>query len=336
MIDDILTSVEVCKKNVYADEVPGAQLTLTGTAPDGTPIDFYVNNVDLGRDAVLVSQTDGQSLTWISGSTSTYVKDLPNGTYFIEEIAAPSGYEVTTIIEFTIQDGVVTGSTGISDRTVTVTDDFTLTDIAISKASVLGGEVPGAQLTLTGTDLTGRPVVFDIDKVVMGTDGQLISTENSSSLTWISGSDSTFVRDLPDGTYTLHEDAAPAGYDVTTDIVFQIIRGVITGDVGVDSSASKVTITDDVLTTTTTSTATTTTTVTTTTTGTSSETSSAGSTTTTKGAAGTTTTAASTTTKPAAAADSPRTGVATVAVPFAALALAAATAFVSRKRREDE
>ena len=62
----------------------------------------------------------------------------------------------------------------------------------------------------------------------------------------------------------------------------------------------------------------------------------AGSTTTTKGAAGTTTTAASTTTKPAAAADSPRTGVATVAVPFAALALAAATAFVSRKRREDE
>ncbi|MDE5558243.1 MAG: hypothetical protein K2J32_11245, partial [Ruminococcus sp.] len=49
-----------------------------------------------------------------------------------------------------------------------------------------------------------------------------------------SGSEATYVKNLPDGTYTLHEVSAPNGYKVATDITFTIVNGVLTGDAVVD------------------------------------------------------------------------------------------------------
>ena len=42
------------------------------------------------------------------------------------------------------------------------------------------------------------------------------------------------MKNLPDGTYTLHEVVAPDGYEVATDIIFTIENGVVTGEAVVD------------------------------------------------------------------------------------------------------
>ena len=217
---------------------------------------------------------------------------------------------MTTDITFTIKDGVVTG-TEVTSSTVTMIDEMTTSDIAISKKSTVGDELEGAELTLTGTDSRGNEVVFDITKVELGTGAKLVSTENGKELTWTSGTTSTLVKDLPNGTYTLHEVAAPSGYVVATDITFTIENGTVTGEVGIDGTT--VTMIDDMVVTTTSTTTTSTTTTTTTT-------------------AATTTTATTTASKTS----NPQTGVAGAGIPLAVILTAAGVAFAVRRKREDE
>ena len=316
MIDGyILSDVTISKQNVLGNEIKGATITLTGTDLEGNKVVFDLENVGLGKDASLVSKSSGSELTWVSGSTDTTIGKLKDGTYTLHEVAAPNGYVVTTDITFTIVDGKLTGDTSVSGSTVTMIDDYRLTDVAISKQNVLGSEIKGATLTLTGTDLEGSEVVFDISKVDLGEEAKLVTTTNGNELTWISGSTATLVRQLKDGTYTIHEVAAPSGYVVTTDITFTLVNGQITGDVQLDTDGSIIVIDDFAVTTTTTTATTTTNTATTTTT-----------------AATTTTTAAKAGTKTSA----PKTGDAGVGIAFAMLAIAAGTAFAVRRRKEEE
>ncbi len=316
MIDGyILSDVTISKQNVLGNEIKGATLTLTGTDLEGNKVVFDLENVGLGKDASLVSKSSGSELTWVSGSTDTTIGKLKDGTYTLHEVAAPNGYVVTTDITFTIVDGKLTGDTSVSGSTVTMIDDYRLTDVAISKQNVLGSEIKGATLTLTGTDLEGSEVVFDISKVDLGEEAKLVSSSNGNELTWISGSTATLVRQLKDGTYTIHEVAAPSGYVVTTDITFTLVNGQITGDVQLDTDGSIIVIDDFAVTTTTTTATTATNTATTTTT-----------------AATTTTTAAKAGTKTSA----PKTGDAGVGIAFAMLAIAAGTAFAVRRRKEED
>ena len=243
MIDNMITDVQISKKNTFGDEVKGAEITLTGKDEEGSEVIFDLEKVVLGEGAELVSDANGTSLTWKSGNTSTFVKGLADGTYTLHEVAAPSGYEVTTDITFTIKNGMVSGDTGVTGNTVTLTDDMTKKDVTISKQNVFSEEIKGARLTLTGTDMTGRKVEFNIDNVVLGKDAELVTKENGNELVWISGSESTQVKGLTDGTYTLHEVAAPSGYEVTTDITFTIKNGMVSGDTGV--TGNTVTLTDD-------------------------------------------------------------------------------------------
>ena len=315
MVDGyILADVTISKQNLLGSELKGATLTLTGTDLEGNKVVFDLTNVKLGNEASLVSKSNGTELSWISGSTDTTIGQLKDGTYTLHEVAAPNGYVVTTDITFTLVDGQLTGDTNVSGSTVTMIDGYVLTDVAISKQNVLGDEIKGATLTLTGKDLEGNDVVFDITNVVLGDDASLVSDSNGNELTWISGSTATLVRQLKDGTYTIHEVAAPSGYVVTTDITFTLVNGEITGDVQLDTDGSIIVLDDFAVTTTTTTSAKTT----------------AAATTTTK--AVTTTTAAKAGTKSAA----PKTGDAGVGITFAMLALAAGTAFaVSRRKEED-
>ena len=213
---------------------------------------------------------------------------------------------MTTDITFTIEDGVVTG-TEVTSSTVTMIDEMTVTDIAISKKDTVGDELAGAKLTLTGKDFRDNDVVFDITKVELGTGAKLVSTENGKELTWTSGTSATLVKDLPNGTYTLHEETAPEGYIVATDITFTIENGTVTGETGVDGTS--ITMVDDIIVTTTSTTTTTTTTTT-----------------------STTTTATTTASKTS----NPKTGVAGAGIPLAVILTAAGVAFAVRRKREDE
>ena len=223
----------------------------------------------------------------------------------LHEVAAPSGYEVATDITFTITNGQVTGSVGVDSTSVTMIDDMVLTDVEICKKNTLSEEIAGATLTLTGKDFEGNTVVFDLSDVALGEGAKLVSEANGMVLTWVSGTTSTFVKNLKDGTYVLHEVAAPSGYEVTTDITFTIVNGQVTGETGVSTDSNTVTMVDDM-------------TVTTTTTTTTTE---------------ATTTAADTTTT--VATDSPKTGDNGMGIALTLIGMAAAAAFVLRRREND-
>ena len=221
MIDDMIVidvDVEISKQSVFGKELAGAELVLTGTDADGNEITFSISDVTAGKNAKLITDDDGSEIRWISGDTPTMIGGLSDGHYILHETAAPTGYEVTTDIEFDIEDGQVTGDVHVSGNTVTMIDQMTFTDLEICKKNTAGDEIAGAKLTLTGKDENGNDVVFDITKVVLGNGAELISTENTKELTWLSGTSSTFVKDLANGKYVLHEVAAPNGYEVTTDI----------------------------------------------------------------------------------------------------------------------
>ncbi len=133
--------------------------------------------------------------------------------------------------------GAIAGS-GIALEAVwnegTPPETTTLADVRISNQDISGTEITGAELILTGKDSEGNDVIFHTENVTAGTGAELISIRNKSELRWISGNESTYVRNLPNGTYTLHEVAAPEGYKVTTDITFTIENGVVTGNAVVD------------------------------------------------------------------------------------------------------
>lgn len=99
-------------------------------------------------------------------------------------------------------------------------------EISINKVDASGGEeVPGAELILNGTDSDGNAVMFEEGAVTLGEGASLINGVGSN-IAWISGTTSTKVL-LEDGEYTLHEIAAPTGYEIANDIEFKIENGKI-------------------------------------------------------------------------------------------------------------
>jgi uncharacterized surface anchored protein len=82
MVDDmVLTDVEISKQNLYGKEIAGATLTPTGTDLAGNAVKFSEAAMVLGNGAEFVS--DGNALTWVSGTTASVVKSLPDGTYVL-------------------------------------------------------------------------------------------------------------------------------------------------------------------------------------------------------------------------------------------------------------
>ena len=80
MIDAKTGEAVISKANVFGDEVKGATLVLTGTDADGNAVTFDLSKVELGNEAAFGDNSDNTKLTWISGSSATIVRDLPNGT----------------------------------------------------------------------------------------------------------------------------------------------------------------------------------------------------------------------------------------------------------------
>ena len=249
-ISNVPNLVEISKKDITGkEELPGATLTLTredgslvetwvseeqphyirgleaGTyilteeqAPEGYAIaesivfsltdSFEVQQVTMYDDRLQVSvskriitgeeELPGASLTitaqegevvaaWIS-SDEPYIVNLPVGKYTLTEVAAPDKYATAESIEFEV----------LEDRSVTsvVMYDSPIL-VEISKKDITNGdELPGAKLQ------------------ILDADGEVVEE-------WISGEEPHTVS-LSVGTYTLHEDAAPAGYAVASSIVFEV------------------------------------------------------------------------------------------------------------------
>ncbi len=247
------TTVSISKITVGGNELPGAVLTLTG--PTGTT--FTTSQVTGGASNVSVS---GNVLTFTSGSTPASISGLGAGTYTLHEQTKPAdtatgSYSAATDIEFSIAtDGTVTVTSGAVSGVVNANtnqsvyrtengatliamfDNFTQNttpvgscDIDIDKVSVGGVELPGAILSLTGTDATGAAVTFTDAQFTPGTGAFLSPDRTSTDLRFVSGSSASTISNLPDGDYVLRETAVPSStsgtYQVATTITFSISGG---------------------------------------------------------------------------------------------------------------
>ena len=235
MVDGYKThEAEISKQDLIGNELAGAVITITGTDVDGNKVDFVKTEVTGGASKVTRATS---SLTFTSGDTSTVIKKLPAGTYTITEVTAPIGYKTTTEIEFTVgMDGKITvGNETVSS--VVMKDEPII--INISKEDAGANELAGAVITVTGKDSKGNAVDFtNVD--VKG--GAKDISKNGTTLEFTSGDTAAVIEKIPAGTYTMHEDTAPLGYTVATDITFTVNEdGTVTVD-GVTSDT--VTMTD--------------------------------------------------------------------------------------------
>lgn len=181
-------TVVISKEDINGNEIAGATLTITGRETGST--------------------VDITPIKWTSEKGKTHTVTLRPGAYVLHEEAAPEGYEIATDISFTVGiDGtIVVDETNVDQ--ITMTDTYSEHDVVISKEDINGNEIAGATLTISGRE-TGAS--SDIEKIQ-----------------WVSEAGKTKTVKLKPGSYTLHENAAPNGYKIASDINFTVdVNGVV-------------------------------------------------------------------------------------------------------------
>ncbi|MBR3517390.1 MAG: hypothetical protein IKO10_13880, partial [Lachnospiraceae bacterium] len=135
------TDVYISKKDVSGKELPGATLRLTGKNDDGSKVDMTAETITVvpGDEAGTPTRSEVDGLTFVSGTTPTLIKNLPNGEYTLTELTAPFGYEMAESITFEIKDGKVLDRDGKNypDNKIIMVDAASVTNtgkIVLTKA----------------------------------------------------------------------------------------------------------------------------------------------------------------------------------------------------------
>ena len=149
-----------------------------------TKIDSKTKQGLAGAKFVLYDNSGKQITTWTSTTGAHIIQNLPNGTYTLKETKAPAGYKMSKeSTTFTISD---------TNRDVTVKVENTL----YSKVSIIKIDSK-TKVALAGAEF----VLYD-------NSGKKITS-------WTSTGKAHVIQNLPNGTYTLKETKAPAGYKMS-------------------------------------------------------------------------------------------------------------------------
>lgn len=166
------------------DELPGASMELYCLSSDGSQS--------------LIDQ-------WTSGTTPHAVRLYP-GRFLLHETIAPAGYAMSLDIPFTVNSDLsltLDSDTGDLDGDTVIITDKELT-VRFAKVDAAGNPLAGAVLTLTDK-VTGE----EIDRWTSDTEPHVITLQTESGQKLIAGH-----------TYILHEESAPSGYQLASDIEF--------------------------------------------------------------------------------------------------------------------
>ncbi|HEM4414255.1 TPA: discoidin domain-containing protein [Streptococcus suis] len=177
-----------------------------------------------------------QGNTTQTGNSLTF-RNLRPGTYVLKEVTAPTGYNPIQKIKLTISlDGRITIVEGPQDllegQAVNANNEIELvvknrpfTDFSIEKVSNLTPTInlAGVQLQIKAKN-NGPAPLFSNDDWHRQQYRATIDTANKSLTWWTQSNDvGNAVFKLPQGTYTISELAAPAGYELLQP--FDIIVG---------------------------------------------------------------------------------------------------------------
>ena len=186
---DINLSYDHSDKTIYTKEI---NVENEKTTTEISKIDA-TNNQELEGAHLSLKDKNGNIIEeWVSGKEPHIIRGLlVNEEYTLHEDLAPIGYATASDVTFTVNaDG--------SPTKVVMKDEITKVDV--SKVDATNEkEIEGAKLTLTDKE-TGKVVE-----------------------SWTSGKTPHRIEGLEVGkTYNLHEDLAPVGYEVASDVEFTI------------------------------------------------------------------------------------------------------------------
>ena len=141
-----------------------------------------------GATFVLTDNTGKQIATWTSTTNAYVIRNLPNGTYTLKETAAPEGYI-------------------LNDKEIT----FEITD---SNRNIL--------INVNNKEYEKKATIIKIDadtKEPVAGAILVVKDSNGKEITQFTTTDKPYVlEDLENGTYTVEELSAPAGYEKTDEI----------------------------------------------------------------------------------------------------------------------
>ena len=194
--DGYVLSNEKITFNVYKDGKTST-VTMYNKPKDLTKVVIskkdVTNSKELPGATLVVKDSNGKVIDeWVSTNKVHELKNLPEGTYTLEETIAPKGYVLNTEkITFKVTRDGKTSTVTMYNKPEEVKENI----IVITKKDITNDkELPGATLTIK--DAKGNV----IDK-------------------WVSGNESHIIKGLAAGTYTLEEISAPKGYVLNKEVI---------------------------------------------------------------------------------------------------------------------
>lgn len=151
-------------------------------------IDKATGNAIAGAKLVLKDSEGNEITSWTSTTLGHVIKNLPNGTYTVEETKAPNGYELTEeVVKFTISDNS-------REQKIKFYNEAKERVVNIIKVD----------------QSTGEPLVGAVI-VVKNSNGQEVARFTTTT-------DPYVLTGLKDGTYTVEEVSAPSGYQKSNEV----------------------------------------------------------------------------------------------------------------------
>ena len=195
-------------------------------------VDITTGKALIGAHLILRNSKGEIVAEWTTDGSVKKLYRLAKGWYTLEETAAPDGYLISETVRFEVKDSKGTDGKPVINK-VTMKDDYTKLSILKIDAETKKPLV-GAKLQLL--DSQGNILVIPDGK------GGTILCE------WITdGTEKTFYR-IPEGTYTLHEVSAPAGYVKFKDQKITITKNDYIEDGKVNpNKVKKVTVEDAII-----------------------------------------------------------------------------------------
>ena len=91
-------------------------MVLTGVKENGTAVSFDKVSVSGTENKDAAKLTNGEynktseKLTWKTGDSLVTLKNLENGTYTLEETAAPNGFVTVSTFKFVVKEIYINGN----------------------------------------------------------------------------------------------------------------------------------------------------------------------------------------------------------------------------------